>query len=366
MTDIELLGDLGEQMLEVLLSPNAAAVSSYLDGLSYEDLEVGVLYASQKAKTSTLVSGRLAYEIRLRTQDGEWGKEVWKLSTTCGVSERTIHRWMSAAQEHFGFELTSAQKNAQVSANPDVSSSEQSTQDSLSVFDDDEEYEDSGFKDLDPLDSVIAHNNLVGEPWAEPNSTSPSTKYTNVDDAAAVEGKAAIVEADETWLAFTAMQVQKENPVYGDLAARKMAIARWHRILDENPLDLLDELEMIYEASGSSVPDEIIEKLQVAEEKKPIKPDAIKKKRGSSGPKTLLSMAEKLMEASRELHGKLHTGLTDGSISDEEIVQLSTPLGGLAHAVNSLRDKCNAAKERIKNNETYEPPHSTDESVIEY
>lgn len=389
MTDIEpvhaaSLPDLPTTITSLVQSDDAS-FESMIKELSVEDLEIAGAALSGVAKIGTIRAGRMAYEIRQLTPDGEWGREVFKLATEWQVSERTIHRWMSAAQEHFAFELTPAQKNSAVAQKP---TSRQ--EDELSWSEDDSP-EDAGFgledeeqhvhgvggvygwdkdlmrdtwrpfetsddeeEDQDIIDKRAAFNALVGEPWAERDSVTPSPHYENVMPGSFTPTPM-LLEPDETWVAFTASQLQAEHPAYADEAARRSAIARWTRKLTEEPLDLLEELEMIH---GGSLSDEIVTKLHEAEQVKPIKPDEVteggkkKGKRGPAAPKALSNVAEKLMEMTRELHSRVHAGIKENTVPDEDIAALLDSINGAAHTIEGLKKMCNQAKDRVRKAES--------------
>lgn len=353
-----------------LVQSDDATFEGLVKELSVEDLEVAGAALSGVARIGTVRAGRMAYEIRQQTADGEWGREVYKLATEWQVSERTIHRWMAAAQEHFGFELTPAQRNAAVSAQPTArreegpSWEEDDDPATAGLGDAHVEGEGGGYE-WDPeqmrdvwvpdeeseiIDQRRAFEDLIGEPWTERDTVTPSPKYENTmpGDAPA---RPVLLEPDETWVAFTKSQIQSEHPAFADEAAERSAKARWARKLETEPLELLEELEMIH---PDGVSEETAAILMEAEEHKVIVPDQVteggegKKKRGPAAPKGLPKVAEKLMELTRELHSRIHAGVNEGTVSDEEIASLQEYVQGAAFTMDGLKKLVNGARDRVK------------------
>lgn len=379
-TDLEAFAT-GE-VLEVLTKGSDDAFVELLGQLEVDEIADVGLVLTRLSKGSSIRAGRAAYQIRVSTPDGEWGREVYKLATLWEVSERTIQRWMAAAQEHFGFELTAAQKNAQVAAPPGGASPGKTAQDDWP--DEDELLRDAGFteeqidgqggyfgwdpeqgkdvwipdedsEDDEAINNKIAFENLIGQPWAERDSVTPSPQYENEMPGPARQAVAPILEPDDVWVAFTVSQIQAEHPAFGEQAAERSAKARWQRKLDEAPLDLLEELEMIH----GSVPDDVIAKLHEAEEHKPIRPDEVteggekkKSKRGPAAPKSIPVAAEKLMEASRDLHQRIHVGKREGTVPDSEIAAAFDSIDGAFRTIEGLKKATREAREAMKRAET--------------
>jgi hypothetical protein len=275
-----------------------------LDSEQLGDLLVGL---SMRAKVDTLVAGRVAYEIRTRTPDGEWGRQVRALAAECEVSDRTIHRWMSAYQEATGLELTPAQENAR--AQQAFRQQAEGLDEEPASWDDWDEGEETSSAGFDygetGGESRQALRDLVGEPWAERDSVTPSTTYVNPPESEKAAPRQ-VIPPDETWLAFTESQVVDEHPALGPSgAAAKAALAKWNVMTLDEPLELLDQLEMIH--GGDGVPDELASALIEADERKPIKGEIVDKPKAkrakASGPS--VKSPEGLMMAVRELHQKI-------------------------------------------------------------
>lgn len=361
MTDVEPVeGRLPDVQLsgETLLSSTDAEFAELTGTLSVEDLQVAGLFLTQVSKVSSLRVGQVAYQIRTQTPDGQWGREVYSLAEQWEVSERTIHRWMASAQQHFGLELTAAQKNAQASSTPDESSEEDAG--TLPTWDDDgSELSDMGFDldgDPDPdlvgVDGASRLHDLIGEPWAERDSVTPSPAYENKHFEGATPAEL-LVEPDDTWVAFTAHSIQVEHDGYSDVAAERMAKARWSRKLGEDPLDLLEELEMIYEAAGETLSDEIITKLHQADDQRVLVPDEVseggkkpKAKRAARG-KFAYDQAEKLLTSTRQLYEMCFKGLKEGNVSDKEVAAMLPHLTPIPYTIKGLLKMAEEAKERV-------------------
>jgi hypothetical protein len=324
------------------------ALVGSLDSEQLEDLLVGM---SMRAKVDTLVAGRVAYEIRSRTPDGEWGQEVRKLAMACEVSDRTIHRWMSTAQEHFGFELTTAQRNSAVqqTERQEVSGIEAEDDDGWDSWDDREEASSAGFGEstTDGLDGQIAMRESVGEPWTERDSVIPPVSYENeVSDRTARPAGRAVIPPDETWLAFTEAQIVSEHPALGPSGgAAKSAKARWDRMTETEPLELLEQLEMIHE--HDEVPDELVQALFAAEETKAIKPEVVEKPKRKGGGAGSAKTPEGLLTSVRELHQQIVKTKDEGgaqAVADRYGKDVAT-LQSMIHTAQGCLTKVRAAVE---------------------
>lgn len=289
------------------IAPDKKEAVSHLVQILQDDELVDMLIGlAMRVKVDSIVLGRVAYEIRVRTPDGEWGREVRKLAAACQVSDRTIHRWVSAAQEHFGLELTTAQANARTQADARQQTEDFGDTSSWDDWDEGDELAAAGFTDPDlaGLDGQMSTRDLVGEPWLERDSTSPSPRYENPPEGGFQPAGRPVIPADETWLAFAEAQIVDEHPALGpNGAAAKSAKARWDKMVREEPLELLGQLEMIHE--GGDVPDELAAALVAAEESRPLKPEVVdkpKRQRASGGS---TKTPEGLMVAVRELHQKI-------------------------------------------------------------
>lgn len=354
MTDLEpLQHNLPDVQLtgETLLQSSDHDFAELTETLSVEDLKDAGLFLTKVSKVSSIRVGQVAYQIRVQTPDGQWGREVFTLAEQWEVSERTIHRWMSSAQSHFGLELTAAQKNSQVSSSPDTLSTED-PESPLNWDDDSDELEGMGFDDLpdlglDSVDGASRLHDLIGEPWAERDSVTPSPGYTS-QEAPLVTPNPMILEPDATWVAFTAHSIQQEYPEYSDVAADRASKARWARKLEQDPLELLEQLEMIYEASGETLSDEIIEKLHTAEEQKALVPEVVKekKKRATRG-KLAFDQAEKLLQLTRQLYEMCYTGLKNGSVSEKEVAAMLPHLTPIPYTIKGLLEMANVARTNV-------------------
>jgi hypothetical protein len=340
-------GDRGLMQVDVMVAA--------LDAEQLEDLLVGL---SARTKIDTLLAGRVAYEIRKQTPDGEWGQEVRKLAMACEVSDRTIHRWMSAAQEHFGFELTAAQKNAEARPTPVGKDAgpghEGSLEDWADIimgdeYDDEEETAAAGFGEstTDGLDGQIAMRESVGEPWTERDSVIPPVTYENeVSDRTARPAGRAVIPPDETWLAFTEAQIVSEHPALGPSGgAAKSAKARWDRMTETEPLELLEQLEMIHE--HDEVPDELVQALFAAEETKAIKPEVVEKPKRRGGGAGSAKTPEGLLTSVRDLHQQIVKTKDEGgaqAVADRYGKDVAT-LQSMIHTAQGCLTKVRAAAE---------------------
>jgi hypothetical protein len=326
--------------------------------LSVEDLLDAGTFLTAVSKVSSVRVGLVAYEIRQQTPDGTWGRRVADLATEWEVSERTIHRWMRGAQDHFGLELTPAQANAEAAPAPDGASAE-----AAEWTDPDEELADAGFdlEDLDDYDPELAGlgggipdggslmdrmNDEAG--WGD--KTLPSADYENPEDAAPAARPVAL-PPDPDWVAFTAEGIRRDHPDYGDVESERSAKARWARQIEEQPLDLLEDLETVYGSRGEEVPMESVEALYAAEERKAIKPDEVtegggKKKRAPAGPKLCYDVAEKMLQTARQLHQQVHGGLKDGTVTDKQAAAMLPHLQPLPHTIQGLTKMAKTSRER--------------------
>ena len=340
MTDIEL----ADSATEVVFRGSDEQFQALLGELEVDELVDVGLVLTKMSGTSAIRAGLTAYEIRRSTPDGEWGKKVYELAETWEVSDRTIHRWMKAAQDHFDLELTPSQKNAAAARPPDVASADD-TESPDFIWDDDEE-DGSGFPD--DLGGGLMDEMNAEAGWGD--DTLPSAKYKN-EDAPGVTPVKLILEPDETWVAFTAHSIMQEHEGYSEQAAQRSAVARWARKLGEDPLDLLAELEMIYEADGRAVTEDIVDKLYAAEESKPIVPDEVteggpKKPRGAKKVRLAYDQAENLLTSTRALHEYCFVGHRDGKVDDKQIAGMLPHLQSLPHAVKGLIKLAEEAKAR--------------------
>jgi hypothetical protein len=318
------------------------SVALEMSDLSVEDLvALGSAFVNTTKKSAVLV-GKVAYEIRTRTPDGQWGREVYNLAETWEVSDRTIHRWMKQAQELFGFELTPAQRNAQASSGADARQGEGQEPDF--VWDDDDEEDGGGF----PEGSLTERMNAEAG-WGD--GTLPSAEYRNEDASASVAPTPMALEPDDTWVAFTAHSIMQEHEGYSEQAAQRSAVARWARKLDEDPLDLLAEIEMIYESEGRAVTEDIVDTLYAAEEARAIVPDEVtgpkeKKPRGAKKVRLAYDQAEALLTNARSLHEYCFVGHRDGKVDDKQIAGMLPHLQSLPHAIKGLTKLAQEAKDR--------------------
>jgi hypothetical protein len=333
--------------VDTLLQSGDQEFAELAHTLSTEDLDDAGLVLTAVTKVSTVRVGLVAYEIRLQTKDGEWGKKVYDLAERWEVSERTIHRWMKSAQDHFQLELTPAQKNAQVPPTPDEPSAEDF------IWDDElDETDEAGFAGLDGETSLLDQMNAEAG-WGD--DTLPPVQHGD-ERAPSVTPNPMLLEPDDTWVAFTAQSIMQEHEGYSNVAAERSAKARWARKLEEDPMDLLEELEMIYEAQGETLTDEMVIKLHEADDQKALVPDEVtepgeKKKRGKGGPKPVHAQAEKLLGMVRDLHGQVHAGLTDGTVNDKEVAAMWPFLAPIPHTLANLKNMADAAKARqLKDN----------------
>lgn len=366
----ERLRSTADHMVTSLLAKDLEALEQDVQDMSDDDLMELARGFVGVGQSSALLVGKLAYELRDRTPDGEWGRRKFEMANEWAVSDRTISRWMRSAQEFFGYELTPSQANAEFSqpatdAPPGPPAWEEDDDPADAGFGehvegqggsygwDPEQMRDVWIPDEESeiIDGKAAFDALIGEPWVERDSVTPSPEYTNVMPGE-TQGRRLLLEPDETWIAFTASQIQAEHPAFTDEAAARSALARWARKLETGPLDLLEELEMIH---PEGVPDGTVEVLMEAEETKVIVPDGVtgpgekkKGKRGPAAPKGLPAVAEKLMEMSRELHGRIHAGVQEGTVSDQEIASLSEYVQGASYTVDGLKKMVNQAKDRVK------------------
>jgi hypothetical protein len=304
------------------------------------------------SKVAAVLAGRVVYEIRLRTQDGEWGRTLYKMAEQSGVSERTLRRWMVAAQEHFELEFTAAQLNARVPSSTDERPLDSPPDvDGGFDWDDEDEAAEAGFAGLDDGPLLDRMNAEAG--WGD--DTLPPVQHGD-ERAPSVTPNPMLLEPDNTWVAFTAQSIMQEHEGFSDVAAERSAKARWARKLEQDPLDLLEELEMIYEAQGETLTDEMVIKLHEADDQKALVPDEVtepgeKKKRGKGGPKPVHAQAEKLLGMVRDLHGQVHAGLTDGTVNDKEVAAMWPFLAPIPHTLANLKNMADAAKARqLKDN----------------
>lgn len=346
--DIEAM--MTEAALEVLIRGTDEKFVELADELDVEEMSDAVAVLNHLSQSSSLRAGYLLYRIRQAVPDGEWGQKIWEFANEYQVSQRTIHRWMSAAQEYFGFELTPAQRNARTAVRPQPESGASIIEGPFDDLDDDEE---DLFADLDSrIDEHALLNHLNNEAgWGD--EAAPKPQRGTPDSEVPAGARAPLVAPDPTWVAFTAQSLQQEHPTYGDVAATRSATARWSRQLDEDPLGLLEDLEMIYESAGADLPDEIAAALYHAEEHKPIKPDAVTegKTRKARKPALADSKAQKILESLRELHQQVHTGLKEGLVTDKEAAGMLTSLQLIPHTVAGLVQMAKDAKGRLGNEE---------------
>ncbi len=341
MTDIEL----AESAAEVVFKGTDEQFQALLKELEIEELVDVGLVLTKMSGTSAIRAGLTAYEIRQSTPDGEWGREVFRLANTWEVSDRTIHRWMKAAQNHYGLELTPAQLNAQTNGSADTASADVSDEPEF-IWDDGEE-DDAGFGAAEGQTLTEQMNAEAG--WGD--DTLPSSEYHNEDASAAVKRTPLLLEPDDTWVAFTATSIMQEHEGYSEVAAQRSAVARWSRKLEEDPLDLLEELVMIYESEGDDVPDEIAAKLIEADERKVLTPDEVtgpkeKKPRAKSGPKFVYDSAEKLLVATRNLAGDVSVGVKEGHVTDKQIAAMLPHLESIPYTLKKLIEQAKEAKAR--------------------
>jgi hypothetical protein len=340
LSDIEL----ADSAAEVVFRGTDEQFRGLLQDLEVDELVDVGLVLTKMSGTSAIRAGLTAYEIRKATPDGEWGREVFRLAQTWEVSDRTIHRWMRAAQEHFQLELTPAQENAKTNGSADTASAGD-TEAPEFVWDDDEE-DDAGFGEAEGQTLTEQMNAEAG--WGDdtlPSSDYESKSYTPPTPVPL------LLEPDETWVAFTMNSIMQEHEGYSDVAAQRSAVARWARKLDEEPLDLLEELVMIYESEGDDVPDEIAAKLIEADERKVLTPDEVtgpkeKKPRGKAGPKFVYDTAEKLLVMTRNLAGDVTTGTKDGTVTDKQVAAMLPHLESVPYTLKWLIEEAKQAKAR--------------------
>lgn len=342
-----------DSTMEVLLKSGDEEFVEWAEELEVDELVDAVAVMSHLSQTSALRAGWMLYLIRTQTPDGEWGQKVWEWANMWEVSERTVHRWMSAAQSHYGLELTPAQKNAKTPTRPDpgrVEGDQAGAEEPAWVDDEDDPFAglalDGGDEEevhVHPL--LDALNDEAG--WGE--GTLPEPARGTPPAGTASSGAPPLLEPDPTWVAFTAVQIQAEHPAFGDQAASHNAKARWRRKIEQEPLDLLEELEMIYEAAGQSLPDSTIIKLHEAEESKAIKPDQVtegKVKRGAAGPKPPHMTADKMLQMARQLHEQCFVGLKNGVVTDQDVAAILPHLAPMPYAVAGLKKMGEEAKAR--------------------
>jgi hypothetical protein len=381
VTDIEQVAT--RSTLDVLMQGDDEKFVDWTDDLQVDELVDVGLALTTMTRVSTLRAGYVAYQIRAKTPDGEWGQMKWHLSETWDVSERTVQRWMAAAQSHYGFELTPAQRNAQAPPRADDASDEgPALEDVDHPWDADDE--DAGFGDLagytyrsddDSIDNRNRFNEVMGDVgWGD--DTLPSADYVSPPESERRGPRMPALEPDPTWIEFTAAQIQIEHPAYEDHAAARTARARWDRKIESEPIELLEELEQIYEASGRELPAEVTVTLLEAAEaaENVVVPDEVqppKKKRGggsgssgrvgtadpSDGPKNV----ERGMVYARSLAEHL-TALTSegGPEAVAEWYGASTAeLAAWRYAVDNLLTRVKQAKEAVKRREAGEPETPT-------
>lgn len=355
--------------LDVLMKGDERSFVDWTDDMEVEELvDVGVALTAM-SKVSSLRAGYVAYRIRTKTPDGEWGEMKWRLAEEWGVSDRTVQRWMAAAQDHFGFELTPAQANARAPRRADGASDDEPSQGGIELEwdgeDEDELLGPAGFDSSlgDPLENQQRFRELIGDAgWGD--HTLPSADYVNPPPAeeTAPVGRPMLLPPDDTWVAFTASQLKQEFPAYADETAERLARARWDRKTQNEPLDLLEELREIH---GENLPDEVVETLQQAEANKPIKPDEVSPPRekskgsrgsggkiGTSGPQDGPKNVERGMIFAREVHAHIHQLRRDGGDAavDEWYGAARAELAGWSHAVESclkVVKECAGAAKRL-------------------
>jgi hypothetical protein len=352
-----------ERLNKEVNSPSWDGLDTLVGSLSKVDLEDLLLGMSMRMRNDSLVSGRLAYEIRTRTPDGEWGQEVRKLATMCQVSDRTIHRWMSAYQDAAGLELTPAQANSRASADarqhPEGDGSETEYEDDYEDIDEDA-LAQAFAEDWDPNSGLTGALNLreaVGEPWAEQDSVTPSTKYENPPDSPPPEPRK-VLPIDDGWSMFMQSQVVEKQPHLEGVGAKRVAQMRWDEAVRTDPLGLLEDLEMIHEGG---VPDQLVEALYAAEEVRAIKPDQVKQpkekksggqskgKVGASGAKN----CENGLIYARELYQ--HIGQLEAEGGAEAVhsvygAEVAT-IQSWQHALGGVLTKVRSAVEEIRRSE---------------
>lgn len=344
---------MSSQAMDVLTRGTDEAFLELAGELDIEEMVDAVTVLTQVSKYSSLRAGYLFYQMRLKVPDGTWGTKVYEFAEQYGVSERTIHRWMKAAQGHFGLELTAAQKNAESAATPD--NGRRVVGD---IVDDGPDWDDDDdpFAGLDGIDDEL-HDpdaddrmllDLMNDQAGWGDDTLPEVQRGTPNEDAQPAPRAPLVEPDPDWVAFTATTLNAEHDnSYPEETARRLAVARWQNKLENEPLELLEELETIYEARGQEVPDDVAEKLMLAEETKAIKPDAVEQpKKGRGGQKFAYSQAEKLLQAARNLHEYVFTGLRDGTIDDKEVAGMLPHLEPMPHSIKGLREMALEAKKR--------------------
>jgi hypothetical protein len=343
------------EALEVLTKGSDEKFVELADTLDVDEMSDAVAVLSHLSMSSSLRAGYLLYRIREEVQDGEWGQKIWEFANSYQVSQRTIHRWMVAAQEHFGFELTPAQRNARSRPRPEPTpeaggEEAPAAESPFEGLEDEDPFEDL---DLDELEGISEDgrslldwmNDEAG--WGD--ASAPKPQRGTPEDTPAPAPRTPAVEPDPTWVEFTARSIQQEHEGYGDQAAARTASARWSRLIQQDPLGLLEDLEMIYEAHGEGVPDSIVEALHRADEEKPIVPDEVappKKARGGKKVRLAYDEAERILVSMRELHGRVYNGLKDGTMSDREAAGMLNHLKLMPHAVRGLTGMAEEAKVR--------------------
>jgi hypothetical protein len=351
------------------------SLQARIETLSPEEATAFCGNLQQRRKDQALVQGLVLYTMRTKLGDGEWGRWNREFTHQTGLSESTIKKRIRDAVGFFGLELTPRMVNARAAADAEAMRAfEDLADDGPPSFgeedDDDGDWQDEWSEDpdgpTDPgLEGLLKHKETVGEAWAERDSATPSPKYENPPDSPP-GGRRPIVAPDDTWMAFTARQIEEEYPALAGEAARRQSRARWEKLSHENPLDLLEDLEQIYEAQDQEVPEEIAAALIAQEDVKPVKPDEViepKKARKAAAPKTVEGAAQQLMEKARELHAQVVKGLADGSVTPEDLAAAHAAVSGLCSTAEGLRKKTGPAREKALADERRSKADATRDAV---